>query len=777
MKDHGRIRVLLVGGEADSREPATALREHLEGARVLSAPDPDAGFEVLESRRIDCLVSTYRLPEGDGLTFFGAVREEYPDLPFVLFAGADDADLARRALSAGVAGYVRRGAGEEQYVVLAHRIRTAIEASPSAGDRIEREEVSRELQEFRDRYRSLFENTNDAVAWTEYEGETPYIREANPAFRELFEPDDGNVLDRPLDDVVVDPANEERYEPAVEVSRRVRTGEHVSGELKRDTVDGPRTFIWEAIPHALPGTDEVKHTHAVYTDISARKRRERELERYETMVQASGDPVFTIDADGRFTFVNDALVALTGYEESTLLGSGLGTILTGDASGQGRTMSDSLLTPDTDRRTTELTVETSEGERVPCEIHVTPLPFDEEFRGSVGVVRDVSERREYEQSLQRERAKYRSLFEKSQDAIALVEFEGETPHIAEINEPFRTLFEPPGEGIVGKPLDDVVAAESQQEEAENVSQRVRQGTYLSGELERMTVDGPRDFLWQAVPLTDPATGDVTRAFAVYRDVSALRERERALERERDRLDEFASIVSHDLRNPLQVARGHLEIARDTGGEDHFDTIERSLRRMETLLEDLLVLAREDGTVDGTEPIDIAALVETCWREDIAGNGSLNLRTDRTVMAEQSRLRQLFSNLLGNAVEHGSTSPDSQARQDALEHGSPEQSVSRDCAAGPGVGEGKPAGSTDGVEITVGDLPGGFYVADDGPGIPAEEREQVFESGYSTSDDGTGFGLSIVAEIAEAHGWAVDVVDADGGGARFEITGVDVVERE
>ncbi|PSP62672.1 hypothetical protein BRC73_00365 [Halobacteriales archaeon QH_7_66_37] len=102
---------------------------------------------------------------------------------------------------------------------------------------------------------------------------------------------------------------------------------------------------------------------------------------------------------------------------------------------------------------------------------------------------------------------------------------------------------------------------------------------------------------------------------------------------------------------------------------------------------------------------------------------------------------------------------------------------RNCAAGPGVGEGEPPGSTDGVEITVGDLPGGFYVADDGPGIPADEREQVFKSGYSTSDDGTGFGLSIVAEIAEAHGWAVDAVDADGGGARFEITGVDVVERE
>ena len=77
MKDHGRIRVLLVGGEADSHEPATALREHLEGARVLTAPDADAGFEVLESRRIDCLVSTYRLPEGDGLSIVAEIAEAH----------------------------------------------------------------------------------------------------------------------------------------------------------------------------------------------------------------------------------------------------------------------------------------------------------------------------------------------------------------------------------------------------------------------------------------------------------------------------------------------------------------------------------------------------------------------------------------------------------------------------------------------------------------------------------------------------------------------------
>jgi signal transduction histidine kinase len=79
-----------------------------------------------------------------------------------------------------------------------------------------------------------------------------------------------------------------------------------------------------------------------------------------------------------------------------------------------------------------------------------------------------------------------------------------------------------------------------------------------------------------------------------------------------------------------------------------------------------------------------------------------------------------------------------------------------------------------VTITVGALDGGdgFYVADDGEGIPEAEREKVFDTGYTTTSDGTGFGLNIVAEIAEAHGWAVEAVEAADGGARFEFTGVE-----
>jgi len=62
---------------------------------------------------------------------------------------------------------------------------------------------------------------------------------------------------------------------------------------------------------------------------------------------------------------------------------------------------------------------------------------------------------------------------------------------------------------------------------------------------------------------------------------------------------------------------------------------------------------------------------------------------------------------------------------------------------------------------------GFYVADDGPSIPADRRDRAFERGYTTAEDGSGFGLTIVAEIVTAHGWEVDLAESHEGGARFE----------
>jgi signal transduction histidine kinase len=106
------------------------------------------------------------------------------------------------------------------------------------------------------------------------------------------------------------------------------------------------------------------------------------------------------------------------------------------------------------------------------------------------------------------------------------------------------------------------------------------------------------------------------------------------------------------------------------------------------------------------------------------------------------------------VEHGSTSPrSSSTREDAVEHGV--------------------NGEPNGLAVRIGRLPGGFYVEDTGQGIPVDRREEVFDLGHSGDKDGTGFGLAIVAEIVESHGWEVEITESDEGGTRFEITGVGV----
>ena len=219
-----------------------------------------------------------------------------------------------------------------------------------------------------------------------------------------------------------------------------------------------------------------------------------------------------------------------------------------------------------------------------------------------------------------------------------------------------------------------------------------------------------------------------------------------LRRQNDRLEQFASVVSHDLRNPLSVAQGRIEMVDD----DHAEVIERNLDRMETIIDDVLTLAREGKSVEETEPVDITTMVANCWENVETASASLSATDKIEIMADKSRCRQLLENLIRNSVEHGSTGS-RPAADDSVEHGG------------------------ESVTITVGLLSTGFYFEDDGVGIDPEERDEVFEAGYTTNRDGTGFGLNIVKEIAEAHGWTVSVTEGVDGGARFEFTGVTFCE--
>jgi signal transduction histidine kinase len=218
------------------------------------------------------------------------------------------------------------------------------------------------------------------------------------------------------------------------------------------------------------------------------------------------------------------------------------------------------------------------------------------------------------------------------------------------------------------------------------------------------------------------------------DTTTEKQYERMLERQNDRLKEFTDILSHDLKSPLSVLEGRLDLYQETGEDEHLDAIRKTTERMERLVADLLRVSRQGGMVQEPEATDLESVTETAAEGTVPEGLTFESEPVREVMADRDRLIEVFENLFRNSVDHGGTD----------------------------------------VTIRVGPLEHGFYVADDGPGIPEADREPVFEHGFTTREDGTGYGLSVIRSIVGAHGWDVAVTDAAAGGARFEITGIEFV---
>ncbi|TQQ83502.1 PAS domain-containing sensor histidine kinase [Halonotius terrestris] len=223
----------------------------------------------------------------------------------------------------------------------------------------------------------------------------------------------------------------------------------------------------------------------------------------------------------------------------------------------------------------------------------------------------------------------------------------------------------------------------------------------------------------------------------YTDITDRKAREAELKRERDRLEEFAGVVSHDLRNPLNVAQGRLELLSDEFESQHLEPLGGALARMGRIIDDVLWLARAGRDIGDTEAVDLGGAVTAAWRlvGDETTDAELIVAPEldgHRIEADSDRLAQLLENLLSNAIAHGG----------------------------------------DDVTVRVEPTATGFAIADDGPGIPPADRERVFESGYSSVPDGTGFGLRIASQVVEAHGWEISIAESPDGGARFEISGIE-----
>ena len=225
-------------------------------------------------------------------------------------------------------------------------------------------------------------------------------------------------------------------------------------------------------------------------------------------------------------------------------------------------------------------------------------------------------------------------------------------------------------------------------------------------------------------------GRVVAAVAAFEDLTAAGLREQELSAKNRQLEALASVLSHDLRNPLAIARGYLDLAQETGDTAHLARVADAHERMEELIDSLLLLARRGKAIGRREPVSLADAARTAWATVETGTATLTVdEALGTVAADRVRLQQLFENLFRNAVEHGDGD----------------------------------------VTITVASLDADtdFSVSDDGPGLPGVTDRVSLDAYLEAGEDGTGLGLKIVQAVSEGHGWQASAAAASGGGARFE----------
>jgi len=329
---------------------------------------------------------------------------------------------------------------------------------------------------------------------------------------------------------------------------------------------------------------------------------------------------------------------------------------------------------------------------------------------------------------------FRSLVENGSDAIVTID---EDSTVVYANRSVERVFGHEPEELVGEPLTVIMPERFQAAHHESIADYIATGEksldWNDIQLPAVRADGTEVTL----DITfEEHHHDGKRVFSgIMRDISERVEREKELERQNEQLERFASIVSHDLRDPLQNAQATATLLRARSDDEEVAELvadlDQTLAQMDGLVGDVLDLARQGQSLGETIPVDLGAVATDAWDVVDTGDASLEVETLPDADGDPERLTALFTNLFGNAVEHGRA-----------------------------------------TTVTVGSTGDGFYVEDDGDGFGDADRDRLFEYGYTESESGTGFGLNIVETVAEAHGWTVRATDGSTGGARFEFGEVD-----
>ncbi|MFB6209944.1 MAG: PAS domain S-box protein [Halobacteriales archaeon] len=623
-------------------------------------------------------------------------------------------------------------------------------------DITERKQREQQLEREKQRFEAIFEHSNDAIFILDPVNDA--IVDANPRAEELL----GYSREELLSSVTVSDVHPEQTQQYREFLMTVEAeGSGWTDEFQCVTKTGEKRD--SEISAAAVEFDDQQYLIANVRDITERKKREhrlkRERDRFQALFEELPEPIVhghIEDGEPVVRAVNGAFEETFGYNQECLIGEPL---------------DDFIVPPEHEDSAEELNkrVEKEHGDLANISVQRQTTTGLREFlfryaqvpntsnNEGFAIYTDISHQKERERRLTALHRTTRDLIQaESREQIA--ELAVETSHdvldlpmsaaflydqaddvlrpMVQTAEVTDVIGDPPvferGEGLVwdvfesGEPK--IIADVSTEPGRYNPETPIRGEIILPlGEFGVLLIGSTE------VGAFDETDTAMARILAANVEAALKRmQRNQELAQRNDQLENFTRIVSHDLRNPLNVAQGRVELAQTACDSEHLSQAADALERGLKLIDDLLTLAREGDRIDELETVTLDEAVESCWRNVTTDQATLTVRTDQRIQADRGRLKQLLENLIRNAVEHGGED----------------------------------------VTVEIGELQDGFYVADDGRGITDEEAEHLFDLGYSNTDDGTGFGLNIVKRIAESHDWNITVTESETGGTRFEFTGVE-----
>ena len=587
--------------------------------------------------------------------------------------------------------------------------------------------VSRDVTERKEREQALRNRTRqlqegpkniDAAVWIR--GDKNQYELVNQRFRDLFQVDaDVEISGTDASEILPSAVAEQFRENE---QRVYETHEPVELEEAVETDDGHRQYLTRITP--IIDGETVTGACGIAVDITDQIERGQALaeatQRLESVIEVTPEPIVVLDEDGHIDEWNDAARQVFGYTRQEVLGERLQSLDLVEEHDESAFQErfERVLAGETIRGL-DVKRQQKDGTTIHLEVSATPLKDSSgTVTGMVVAAKDVTEKTVRVKSLEQ----YESAFKKAGDGMTITDDEG---RIQEVNAEAARIYGEPKDQLLGRSMREFLPNEF---DFEAEWGEIQAANMKRDEMPILSADGGT----HSIEYTAKSNFRQGQHLIVSRDITDRKEHERELESQVERLGEFARVLSHDLRNPLSVAQSRLELASAESDSEHFDSIERAHTRMESLIDDMLTLAREESHTPDIERVSLPEMVTSCWANVETRGATLDTKIHRTIQADENRLKQLLENLIRNAVEHGGED----------------------------------------VTVTVGQQDGGFYVEDDGDGIPPDNRTKVLEDGYSSQQEGTGFGLTIVKQAVEAHGWEISVTEAAGGGARFEITSIE-----